>query len=40
MNNKDFDPIPLGKAKDLTNQKFGYLTVLYRIKNSNNGKTR
>ena len=33
------DKIPLGKAEDLRNKKFGRLTPLYRIKNKN-GKTR
>lgn len=32
------DKIPIGAAEDLTGKTFGYLTVLYRVKN--NGKTR
>lgn len=32
------DKIPIGAAEDLTDKTFGYLTVLYRVKN--NGKTR
>lgn len=31
--------IPVGKAKDITNQKFGRLTALYRVK-SNNDRTK
>ena len=27
------DPIPIGRAEDLTSQKFGHLTVLYRVAN-------
>lgn len=30
------DPIPIGRAEDLTNQKFGHLTVLYRVANQAN----
>lgn len=29
---EDSRKIPVGKAKDLTNQKFGRLTALYRIR--------
>ena len=36
MNN--FIEIPLGRAKNLKGLKFGYLTPLYRIKNTKNDK--
>ena len=36
----NFEEIPIGRAKDLRNQQFGYLTVLYRIKNNKDNKTK
>lgn len=33
---EEFIRIPVGKAEDITNQKFGRLTALYRIKSNNN----
>ena len=29
------DEIPVGRAKDITGQRFGKWTVLYRVKNKN-----
>lgn len=34
----DFKEIPLGRAKDLKGQTFGYLTPLYRIENTKNNR--
>ena len=33
----NYEKIPIGKARDLTNQKFGKLTVLYRVKTEKTG---
>lgn len=35
----EYPKIDIGKAKNLTNQKFGHWTVLYRTNNNNSGKT-
>ena len=34
---QNYEQIPLGKAQDLTQKKFGYLTALYRIKSNRKG---
>lgn len=36
----DFTKIDIGKAEDLTDQKFGCWTVLYRTTNNKSGKVR
>lgn len=40
MDDIAFKKIPVGRAKDLTNQIFGSLTVLYRIENNSNNKAK
>ena len=34
------DEIPVGRAKDLRGQRFGKLTVLYRVHNGTEGRAR